>query len=334
MKRFVAISLLVCLLFSLSSKEAYASSAWVVIDGDTGRILDGNNEHVQLPIASLTKIWTALTVLESKSELGSTTITSAASSAEGSSIYLQQGMNVDVKDLLYGLMLRSGNDAAYALAEEIGGSVEGFVQLMNTQALYYELKNTVFTNPSGLHDDAHLSTAYDTALMLLFAMRNETFREIASSTSHNFEGDQVVRWQNKHRLIGSLPIAKAGKTGFTKAAGRTLATYFEEDGKKIIVVTLNEGNDWNVHEDLATKAFKQYKLVTIAKKGTYRLLPKVTAELDEPIKILLKKGEKSNVSSVVQIPQQPLGKGTGQWTISYKGEPLLTKEVSVHYKKK
>ena len=153
-------------------------------------------------------------------------------------------------------MLRSGNDAAHALAEHAGGSMEGFVDLMNEKALFYGLNDTVFTNPSGLHDEHHLSTAYETALMLYYAMGNEKFREIATHKNYSYQGEeQAYSWRNKHRLIHSEPTAIAGKTGFTKAAGRTLVTYFEKDGKKIIVVTLNDGDDWNTHINLSDKVF-------------------------------------------------------------------------------
>ena len=170
-----------CLFISLfvfvGGKEASAQGAWAVIDADTGRLLNGSNENVRMPIASLTKIWTAFTVLESGEPLGITTISSAAASAEGSSIYLKQGVTADVEGLLYGLLLRSGNDAAYALAEHAGGSVEGFVDMMNNKALIYGLNDTVFTNPSGLHNDLHLSTAYETALMLYYGIQNEKFQK-------------------------------------------------------------------------------------------------------------------------------------------------------------
>ena len=218
--------------------------------------MDGHNENVRLPIASLTKIWTAFTFLESGAPAGEVLISPQAASAEGSSIYLKQGMHIDSDTLLYGLMLRSGNDAAHALAEHAGGSLEGFVDLMNEKAMVYGLNDTVFTNPSGLHDEKHLSTAYETALMMSYAMGNEHFREIATTKNHVYEGkEQTYSWRNKHRLLHSEPTAIAGKTGFTKAAGRTLVTYFEKDGKNIIVVTLNDGNDWNTHKELASKVF-------------------------------------------------------------------------------
>ena len=330
LKRAMLIVLFFSLFLGASPKVAAAGNSWAVIDADTGRLLDGYNETVQLPIASLTKIWTAFTFIESGVAAGEVTISPEAALAEGSSLYLQQGMKIDADALLYGLMLRSGNDAARALAEHAGGSLEGFVDLMNEKALLYGLKDTVFTNPSGLHDELHLSTAYDTALMMRFAMENDRFRTIATTKQHVYKGEeQTYSWRNKHRLLHAEPTAIAGKTGFTKAAGRTLVTYFEKDRKRIIVVTLNDGNDWNTHRQLAEKAFSEAKLVTLAKKGTYAILPGVEAELDTPIRLLLKKGEKANLSTVVQIPRGKKKSSTGLWTVSFGDEPLVTREVHI-----
>lgn len=160
--------LFLCLVFP-SNSLARSGSGHVVIDGETGRILMGENENSRLPIASLTKIWTALVAIENSALDEKVVISAKAATAEGSSIYLQAGETVTVETLLYGLMLRSGNDAATALAEHVGGSAEGFVRLMNDRAAVAGLTNTVFMNPSGLHHDEHLSSAKDTAEMLRIA---------------------------------------------------------------------------------------------------------------------------------------------------------------------
>ncbi|MHA6259601.1 D-alanyl-D-alanine carboxypeptidase family protein [Sporosarcina sp. CAU 1771] len=330
LKRTLVIVLFFSLFLIAGTKEASARQAWAVIDADTGRLLMGSNEHVRLPIASLTKVWTAFTVLESGATNGEVHISPEAASAEGSSIYLQQNEVADVEGLLYGLMLRSGNDAAYALAEHAGGSFEGFVDLMNEKALLYGLKDTVFTNPSGLHGDAHLSTAYDTARMFYHAMRNEKFSEIASTQNYVYQiGERTYNWSNKHRLVRSVPTAIAGKTGFTKAAGRTLVTYFEKDDKRIIVVTLNDGNDWQAHRSFADQTFSTYKMVTVAKKGTYAILPGIKGELEAPIRLLLKKGEKKEVGHVVRIPQGDDSMTTGVWTVSFDNENLVSAPILI-----
>lgn len=328
MKRTMGIVLFVALFLVAGTKEAAARQSWAVVDADTGRLLSGSNENVRLPIASLTKIWTAFTVIESGAPLGETMISAEAATAEGSSVYLKQGDVMGVEHLLYGLMLRSGNDAAHALAEHAGGSVDGFVDMMNEKAQVYGLDDTFFTNPSGLHDERHLSTAYETALMLTYALENEHFKEIASTPEHTFKtSEQTYYWSNKHRLLHSEPTAIAGKTGFTKMAGRTLATYFEKDDKRIVVVTLNDGNDWNTHRSLAERTFSSYSLATVAKKGRYTILPGIEGELESPLRILLKKGEKADVSHIVRIPRGGKKTSVGQWTVSMDDKQLLTTEV-------
>ena len=161
-------------------------------------------------------------------------------------------------------------------------------------------------------------------------MKNETFRKIASTRTYNYQmNNERYSWENKHRLVRSNETAIAGKTGFTKAAGRTLVTYFEKDGKKIIVVTLNDGNDWNTHRQLSEDVFSNYELVTVAKKGRYSILPGMEGELDKPIKLLLKKGEKNNVSHIVRIPRgkQKRVLDDGQ-SISITN-PLITSEITL-----
>lgn len=232
MNKFVKIFLSVVCSFvvSLSIVQA-ANASYAVIDADTGRLLMGNNVHDRMPIASLTKIWTALIAIENNDLDEEIVISRKAALAEGSSIYLEPGEKVTVETLLYGLMLRSGNDAAYALAEHTGNSIEGFADLMNEKAYLYGLNDTYFTNPSGLHNDLHLSSAYDTAQMLRIALQNDAFKKISSTINYKSSTKNGVTWQNKHRLLREQVGAVAGKTGFTKVAGRTLATYFEQGQK-------------------------------------------------------------------------------------------------------
>ncbi len=324
--------LLFVLAFSLTAYFGAAKAAnasYAVIDADTGRLLFGSNPHVQMPIASLTKMWTALVAIENAKLDMEVTISNEAANAEGSSIYVEPGEKVKLETLLYGLMLRSGNDAAYAIAESVGGSLEGFVDLMNEKALYYGLKSTYFTNPSGLHHDYHLSTAYDTALMLKYAMDNPEFREIATTITYNSSGKLVngTNWLNKHRLLREKVGAIAGKTGFTKVAGRTLATYFEKDGKRVIVVTLSESNDWQVHKYLAAKAFEEYKVVTIADKGTYNVHNDIAVKLEEPIKLLLTPNEENELRNVLYLSRKQ--SEFGVWHIFLNNMSIFTKRVDL-----
>lgn len=327
MRKTRVLVFLSCLLFLMGMSKVDAASAWAVVDADTGRLLMGENEDAQLPIASLTKIWTAYTVLENPYLSETTKMSHEAVSSEGSSLYLKEGMKVSVESLLYGLMLRSGNDAAYALAEHVGGSVDGFVQLMNEKALLHGFERTSFKNPSGLHDDAHLSTAYETGLMMVYAMKNEQFKEIATTTAYHVKiKDQPYYWKNKHRLLHSNPTALAGKTGFTKAAGRTLVTYFEKDDKRIVVVTLNDGNDWQTHSHLAEKTFAEYKKETVAKSGLYQLTKQHIGELQQPIELLLNVSEMKNMQNIVRISRQ---QNNASWFVYIDGEPTIVQDVTV-----
>ena len=312
-------------LYGISSTAASAS--YVVIDAETGRVLEGANEHKKMPIASLTKIWTALIAIENSNLDDLVTISNQAALSEGSSIYLEPNEQVTIETLLYGLMLRSGNDAAYALAEHTGSSIEGFVDLMNEKATLYGLTNTYFTNPSGLHNDLHLSTAYDTAQMLRIAMENESFNKIASTINYKSNTINGVTWQNKHRLLREQVGAVAGKTGFTKVAGRTLATYFEQDKKKVVVVTLSESNDWQVHKSLANNIFNNYDYVTVADKGTYQATKNTKVKLNEPIKLLMKKEEKNKVRNVLHLSRSQ--QEFGIWHVFLNDERLYSTVVTI-----
>lgn len=314
-------------LFYVSSANA-ANASYAVIDADTGRLLLGSNAHSQAPIASLTKIWTALIAIENSDLDDVVTVSREAAYSEGSSIYLEEGEKVNIETLLYGLMLRSGNDAAWALAEHAGSSVDGFVHLMNEKAYLYGLNNTFFTNPSGLHHDLHLSSAYDTAQMLRIALENEDFRKIASTVRYKSDTINGTTWENKHRLIREQAGAVAGKTGFTKVARRTLATYFEEEQKRVIVVTLNESNDWQVHRQLARRVFDDYDIVTVADKGKYKVTDDKSVDLDEPIKLLLNNEEQDELKNVLHLSRNEDIK-FGNWHVFLNNQRIYSTKVSL-----
>lgn len=316
----------VCSFTIFFSVAQAANASYAVIDADTGRLLMGTNVHDRMPIASLTKIWTALIAIENSNIENQVVISRQAALSEGSSIYLEPGEKVSIETLLYGLMLRSGNDAAYSLAEHTGSSIEGFVDLMNEKATLYGLNETYFTNPSGLHHDLHLSSAYDTAQMLRIAMENDTFRKIASTINYKSPTKHGVTWQNKHRLLREQVGAVAGKTGFTKVAGRTLATYFEEGEKRIVVVTLSESNDWQVHKQLAELVFSNYDIVTVAKKGNYTATDDKTVTLKQPIKLLLNKDEENELKNVLHLSRNKENP-FGIWHVFLNNESIYSTRV-------
>lgn len=245
----------------------------ILMDELTGRILLEKNAYEKRPTASITKIMTAIIAIEQGKLNDLVKISKQAVLVEGSSIYLQAGDKVKLKDLLYGLMLRSGNDAALAIAEHIGGSVDGFVFLMNEKAAELGMNKTNFTNPHGLYEESHYSTAYDMALLTRYAMQNEMYETIAK-TSFYKPLTQSYGWQNKHRLInGMYEHSTGGKTGFTRNSGRTLVTTATKNNLDLIVVTLNAPSDWNDHIALFNWGFDNFRLEQLLEKGktTYPL---------------------------------------------------------------
>ncbi|WP_440895772.1 D-alanyl-D-alanine carboxypeptidase family protein [Amphibacillus sp. Q70] len=239
------------------AKPLVSAEQAVLMDQETGMILyEKNTDNPQL-IASITKVMTAIIAIEHGDLSDQVKISQEAVSAEGSSIYLTENESMSLEDLIYGLMLRSGNDAAVAIAEHIGGSVEGFVYLMNEKAEWLGMEETHFANPHGLDADDHYSTAEDIAQLMRYAMENEAFATINRTKSHQAE-KRTYSWSNKNKLLTNYyPYTIGGKTGYTKAAGRTLVTVAEKEGIQLIVVTINDPNDWFDHMRLYEWGFEQ-----------------------------------------------------------------------------
>lgn len=238
----------------------YAQSA-TLISGDTGELLFQQNGDTVLPMASTTKIMTALLVLENLKLEDTFEIPKDACGVEGSSIYLTPGENITIKDLLYGLMLESGNDAATALAIATSGDTESFVALMNEKAKEMGLYSTSFTNPHGLSDENHHTTAYELAKITYNAFKNETFREICKTKNYistSLEGKQRY-FSNHNRMLRMYSGCTGVKTGYTINSGRCLVTSAQRDGATYIAVTLNDRNDWNDHERMLDYAFSNFE---------------------------------------------------------------------------
>ena len=227
-----------------------SATACVLMDADTGLVLYRKNEDQRMLIASVTKLMTALVVLE-QGEVDETVTVTAAHMAEGSSMYLRVGEKLTLEELLYGLLLCSGNDAALALTECAGG-VEPFVALMNEKAAALGMKNTHFANPNGLDDEEHYSTDYDMALLACAAANEPTLRRIASTRTAAIGGRTLT---NHNKLLSRMDGCIGLKTGYTKAAGRTLVSCAEREGHRLVAVTLRDGNDWNDHEMLYDRGF-------------------------------------------------------------------------------
>ena len=267
MKRILlqaAAALLAAALFLPMPAQAVSAQKAILWDTGTDRVLYEKDADSRSLIASTTKIMTALIVCEQCNVLDRMRIPKEAVGIEGSSMYLREGEVLTVQELLYGLMLRSGNDAAVALAIYCGGTVEGFVALMNDKAHRLGLNGTHFENPNGLDSPNHYSTARDLAVLAEYAMNNPIFAQTVSTKQVRI-GQRLLT--NHNKLLWRVDGADGVKTGFTKAAGRILVSSAVRDGRRLICVTINDGNDWADHAALLEEGFSRYTLRHILSEG-------------------------------------------------------------------
>ena len=253
---------------------AISASSAIVMDLDTGRVLYGYNIDEEKLIASTTKIMTAIIAIEKGNLEEEIEITDIIYEAYGSAIYIEVGEKLSLKDLLYGLMLRSGNDAALVISKYIAGSEDEFVYLMNEYADNLNMNKTIFYNPHGLEEsngNANKSTALDMAKLTKYAMQNSKFREIFKTKSYTVKTNfKTYVWHNKNKLL-NLDYVNGGKTGFTELARRTLVTTGSKDNMNIVIVTLNDPDDWVDHKKLYEEVFKNYRSYEILNKDKFNI---------------------------------------------------------------
>ena len=260
--------LLILIPIPVKAIETSARSA-ILMDIDSNRILYEKNIHEVRSVASISKIMTAVIAIESGKLNDKVIIGDEIKSAYGSGIYIQIGEEMTLKDLLYGLMLRSGNDAALAIANYVGGSVEDFVNMMNKKAQELKMSNTTFNNPSGLDQEkGNYSTAYDMAILTSYAMKLEDYRIITGTKKYTLSTNKnIYIWRNKNKLLSIYKYTTGGKTGFTEIAKRTLVSTASKHDTNLVVVTLNDGNDWNDHKNLFEYGFSNYTNIKILESG-------------------------------------------------------------------
>ncbi|MGK9250044.1 D-alanyl-D-alanine carboxypeptidase [Paenibacillus humicus] len=247
-----------------------SAKASALIDVQSGRILYSESGDDPMLIASLTKIMTAITAIEEGNIKDTVTVGPRAVGKEGSSIYLRLGEKMSLHNMLYGLMLRSGNDAATAIAEHVGGSEEGFVRMMNEKAEWIGLEHSNFENPHGLDQKGHLSTANDLAKLSAYALHNPVFADIVKTRirkAPNPNDPWDYSWANKNKMLAFYEGADGVKTGYTKAALRCLVSSATRGGQQLAAVTLNDRDDWKDHQNMLDWGFQHYPLRQIAKKG-------------------------------------------------------------------
>ncbi len=284
----------------------------------TGSIVYNKDENTRKPMASTTKIMTLIVALENSKPDDIVTVSRFAAYQEGSSAYTKPNAKITMRDLCYGLMLNSGNDAAVAIAEHISGDAEGFAQLMNKKAKEIGADDTHFVNPNGLHDDEHYTTAADLAKITCYGLKNELFRDIVSCkmyTSHMTMPDGKiieVEYINHNRLLKEQEDCIGVKTGFTKTAGRCLVSAVNSNGAQYVVVTLNDSDDWKTHKDLYDMTIDAAQEKKLIRKGVcIKHVGKCDLVAEDGFSVFTN-GEKMDFEIINNIPDTidfPLNKG-------------------------
>ncbi len=272
MKKII-VFLVVFIIFPIKVLAISATNC-VVMDLNSGRVLYNLNGDEARLIASITKIMTCLIAINYSDLDKIVVVDEDILKAYGSSVYLSVGEEIKLIDLLHGLMLRSGNDAAVAIANAVAGSMENFVYLMNEYASTIGMKNTHFVNSHGLDNNGvgNKSSAYDMALLTKVAMQNDTFRSIFGS--RNYKASSNLKdyvWAGKNKLFSMYEYTTGGKTGYTMAAHKTLVTTASKENKNLVVVTLNDSNDFVDHKNLYEKYFKEYEAVLALDKNNFKV---------------------------------------------------------------
>ncbi|MDE7082744.1 MAG: D-alanyl-D-alanine carboxypeptidase [Clostridia bacterium] len=282
-----------------------SAAAEIAMELSTETVLRDGNADARLPMASTTKIMTALIIVEDCNLDEVITVPDKAVGVEGSSIYLKKGEQIDIRDLLYGLMLRSGNDSATALAIHHSGSVEKFVEVMNNRAKKIGVESTNFANPSGLPDDSHYTTARDLCKIACYAMRNETFRQVVSTKTHkgNFR-----TYANKNKMLYTYEGANGVKTGYTLKAGRCLVSSAERNGMDVVTVVLNCPDMYERSKAIFDYAFENFKLLNLSADSVFSSNG-ILCKLSKPYKLVVKNGENFDYKVVPLIDGNGTKKG-------------------------
>ncbi|SCG83342.1 D-alanyl-D-alanine carboxypeptidase (penicillin-binding protein 5/6) [Proteiniborus sp. DW1] len=341
-KIVVVILISVNLLVGFAYPSPSAESA-VLIDSKTGRVIYSLNHNLRRPMASTTKIMTALLAIEHGNLDSIVKVKENAVGVEGSSIYLVKGEEILLKDLIYGLMLRSGNDAAVAIAEHISGSVDKFVDLMNEKARDIGALNTNFVNPHGLHDPNHFSTAYDMAIITREAMKLDFFREVSKAKNWIANREINQYFSNKNDVVWKYNGGDGVKIGYTKTAGRCLVASATRNEMQLIAVVLNDGNWFNDCYNMLDYGFEKYKPTLLLSEGQFLRKVEVldgdrkylNIKFEEDLIIPLDENEKEKTKVVLNLLdtiKAPVSKGQklGNVQVFIEGELIYTTEIKAN----
>ena len=318
--RKIFLLLLLALPFKVYALSIPSNNA-ILIDQDTGRILYSKNISEKHLIASTTKIMTAIIAIEEGNLNDKVLIKDNILKSYGSGIYIKPGEIMMLKDLLYGLLLRSGNDAALAIEDYFGGK-EIFINKMNKKAKEIGMKNTIFFNSSGLdEEDENFSTVYDMALLMKYANNNYSFREIDSAKYHEVETNlNYYSWHNKNKLLYMYKYANGGKTGYTKKAGRTLVTSASKNDLNLIAVTFLDKDDFNTHKKLYEYGFYNYRNYLILNKRNIKIKGYKNAYIKNNYYYPMKDNERKNIKTKAFINKK--GNVLGYISVSFKGKEI------------
>ena len=349
MKKILVSIMLFFIFISNANASVSSASEYILLEQKTGRILEGKNYNTPLLIASITKIMTAVIAIESGKLDKELTVDDTILKAYGSGVYIEIGEKMTLRDLLYGLMLRSGNDAALMIAKYTSGSVSKFVEQMNKKANELGMINTKFVNPSGLdnEDGGNYSTAYDMAILTRYAMENKDYREITKTKGYKLQTNKKTYiWKNKNKLL-NYDYITGGKTGYTDKARRTLVSTASKNNIDLIVVTLKDSDDWNTHKSLYEKAYSEYKLYKFQDKNKLNIKDKNKYKgklyLKKDVVLPVKEAELNNMSSKIKllsISKKKNNSKVGEYQIYldkvmiYKEDIYLKRKTKTNSKKK
>ena len=327
---------LLCINIFIPYVHASTSSAYeyILMDMDSKKVLASKNKDVPKLIASITKIMTCILAIESNKLDETVEVSNIIKKSYGSGIYIEEGEQIKLRDLLYGLMLRSGNDAALVIAEYVGKDIDTFVNMMNQKAKEIGMSKTIFRNPSGLdnEDSGNYSTAYDMAILTSYAMKNEEYKKIVKTKKYTIKTNKKTYiWKNKNKLLNEEYIT-GGKTGYTEKAKRTLVSTASSDNMNLVVVTIKDPDDWNTHKDLYQYAFNNYTSYRVLKKSNFKALSntyyKKNLYIKKDIYLTLKKEELGTLIGKINLIKKKKYKNNdqvGEYYI-YQNNLLLHKE--------
>lgn len=311
---------MITLIISAETTVETGAKAYALYNPDTNTFISGKNINLKLPMASTTKILTALIAVESLDFDETITVPKEATGIEGSSLYLEVNDRITVRDLVYSVLLQSANDAATVLALRIGGTIEGFASIMNERAVEIGATDSSFENPHGLDSENHYTTAHDLALISSAALNNSTFRKISSTYRYSFSiGDKTRTVVNHNKLLKQYDGCIGVKTGYTKKCGRCLVSAAVKDGVTLIAVTLSDQNDWADHKKLLDHGFSVLESVDILSIANLPSTLPVVSGNKERVKI----GVKPNEQNVVKYRHDEKIKLDIQLT------PYITKNLKI-----